>query len=77
LIGINNRNLKTLEISLETSTELRRHIPDDYTAVCESGIHAHADISRMQAANMHCFLVGESLMLQRNITQATTALLGH
>jgi indole-3-glycerol phosphate synthase len=75
LIGINNRNLKTLEIDLNTSVRLRAHIPDSYTIVCESGIHSHADITRMQAHNMHCFLVGESLMLQRNIEQATKKLL--
>ncbi len=75
LIGINNRNLKTLEINLETSLRLRTQIPDSYTIVCESGIHSHDDLVRMQAHNMHCFLVGESLMLQRNITQATQKLL--
>lgn len=75
LIGINNRNLKTLETNLETSQYLRVHIPDDYTVVCESGIKKPADIARMQRANMHCFLVGEALMLQRNIMDATKTLL--
>ncbi len=76
LIGINNRNLKTLEIDLETSARLRALVPQDYVVVCESGIHSHADIQSMQAANLHCFLVGESLMLQRNIEEATRQLLG-
>lgn len=77
LIGVNNRNLKTLKIDLNTSIRLRAQIPDDYVMVCESGIHSHGDITAMQAANIHCFLVGESLMLQRNIMQATQQLLGH
>lgn len=76
LIGINNRDLKTLEINLDTSRSLRASIPEDYLAVCESGIHSHEDIRAMQAANLHCFLVGESLMLQRNIEEATRQLIG-
>lgn len=75
LIGINNRNLKTLEIDLETSVRLRPLIPAGNVTVCESGIKDHQDIQRMKAANIHCFLVGETLMLQRNIAQATHELL--
>lgn len=76
LIGVNNRNLKTLEVDLNTSLNIRKQVPDEYTIVCESGIRNHADITRMQAANIHCFLVGESLMLRRNIAEATQSLLG-
>ncbi len=76
LIGINNRNLKTLAVDLSTSEQLRPMIPDHYTVVCESGIATPADIRRMHAANMHCFLVGESLMRETDIAGATRALLG-
>jgi indole-3-glycerol phosphate synthase len=75
LIGINNRSLKTLEVSLATSESLRTRIPEDYTVVCESGIATAADIARMRAADMHCFLVGESLMREENIEAATRTLL--
>jgi indole-3-glycerol phosphate synthase len=75
LLGINNRNLKTLEVSLTTSEVLRPLIPDEYTLVCESGIAAPADIARMRDLRIHCFLVGESLMRQDDVGAATRALL--
>jgi len=76
LIGINNRNLATLEVSLGTSEQLRGLIPNHYTVVCESGIRTHHDITRMREAGMHVFLVGESLMRQHDIARATRQLLG-
>lgn len=76
LIGINNRNLDTLEVDLATSETLVYGVPKGAVTVCESGIKTHADIKRMQQSNIHCFLVGESLMLQRNISRATKELLG-
>ncbi len=75
LIGVNNRSLKTLAVDLATSETLRPLIPADYTVVCESGIATPADIARMRAADMHCFLVGESLMRQKDVTLATKNLL--
>ncbi len=75
LIGINNRNLSSLAIDLNTSLTLRPMLPVDKIPVCESGIRTHDDIARMMDADIHCFLVGESLMLQRNITHATQQLL--
>jgi len=76
LIGINNRNLKTLEVDLATTERLAKGVPDNKTLVCESGIHAHGDIRRMMRSGVRCFLVGESLMRQKNIVKATRALLG-
>jgi indole-3-glycerol phosphate synthase len=77
LLGINNRNLKTLEVTLETSVNLRAMVPAEYTLVCESGIATHADISRMRGHGIDCFLVGESLMREVDVKTATRMLLGN
>ena len=76
LIGINNRSLVTLEVSLATSHRLRPMIPEGYTVVCESGIASRADIAAMRAIGIHAFLVGESLMREADVTAATRKLLG-
>jgi indole-3-glycerol phosphate synthase len=62
LVGINNRNLKTFEVSLDTSLSLLRHVPSDRLLVTESGILAPADVQTMRAAQVNAFLVGEAFM---------------
>jgi indole-3-glycerol phosphate synthase len=62
LIGINNRNLRTFEVSLQTTLDLRREVPADRLLVTESGILERADVLRMREAGVHAFLVGEAFM---------------
>lgn len=75
LIGINNRNLKTLEIDIATTEELSERVPDGKLLVAESGLYSAADLSRMSKVGANCFLVGESLMRQDDVAAATRALL--
>jgi len=75
MIGINNRNLKTLKTDLKISEELAPLVPKDRLIVCESGIQYAADIRRMKALGINCFLVGESLLKQSNVTAAVKALI--
>jgi indole-3-glycerol phosphate synthase len=62
LIGVNNRNLKTLKVDLETSLRLAELAPPNATLVAESGLRTRADIERLQAAGYQAFLIGETLM---------------
>jgi len=62
LVGINNRNLRTFEVSLETTLELLKMIPEDHIVVTESGIHTPADVALMREHNVNAFLVGEAFM---------------
>ncbi|MEF9944039.1 MAG: indole-3-glycerol phosphate synthase TrpC, partial [Burkholderiaceae bacterium] len=62
LVGINNRNLRTFEVTLATTLGLLDRIPADRTVVTESGILAPADVERMRQANVNAFLVGEAFM---------------
>ena len=62
LLGINNRNLRTFEVTLDTTLSLLPRVPDDRLLITESGILGAADVARMRAAEVHAFLVGEAFM---------------
>ena len=76
LFGINNRNLKTLQTDLAVTEQLAPLVPAERFLVAESGIRSTEDLRRLAAAGALCFLVGESLMRQPDVTAATRALLG-
>ncbi len=75
LIGINNRNLKTLEIDLATTERLSAMVPEDRLMVCESGLSSPADLARMADAGAYCFLIGTALMARDDVAEATRRLL--
>jgi indole-3-glycerol phosphate synthase len=74
-IGVNNRDLKTFDVHLETSLALVDQIPSTVVRVAESGIATRKDLARLQAAGFHAFLIGESLMRQPDPGAALAALL--
>jgi len=75
LMGINNRNLKTFDITLETSRRLSALVPKDRMIVAESGIFSHADMVDLAGHGARSFLIGESLMRQTDVAAATRTLL--
>jgi indole-3-glycerol phosphate synthase len=62
LLGINNRNLKTFEVSLQTTLDMLPNVPSDRLLITESGILSRQDVMRMRDAQVHAFLVGEAFM---------------
>ena len=75
LVGINNRDLRTMETDLSTTERLAPRVPPDRAAVCESGLRVPADLARAARAGARRFLVGESLMREADVAAATRALL--
>lgn len=76
ILGVNNRNLKTFDVDLNTSIRLKKLLPTSRVLVTESGIATPADVQMMQENDIHTFLVGESFMKQPKPDQAFAALFG-
>ena len=77
LMGINNRNLKTFDVTLDTTRDLSRQVPADRMIVCESGLFTPDDLADMARYGARTFLIGESLMRQDDVAQATRDLLAN
>ena len=77
LIGINNRNLNTFEVTLDTTRELAHRVPAGKTIVAESGIYTPEDLADLAGHGARSFLIGESLMRQTDVAQATRTLLAN
>lgn len=75
LIGVNNRNLKTLKVDIATSERLLPRLPKDRLGIAESGLKTPADLARMAKAGAGCFLIGESLMREADVEAATRKIL--
>lgn len=77
LLGVNNRNLKTFETSLDTTVRLSKMVPEGKLLVCESGLSNADDLAAMAPHGARTFLIGESLMRQDDVTEATRTLLAN
>ena len=75
LMGINNRNLKTMDISLDVGAAMLPHMPKDRIAIAESGLFTPADLAKMAGVGARCFLIGESLMRADDVAKATKDIL--
>lgn len=75
MVGVNNRNLKTLDVNLQTGLDLAKKIPNNILKVAESGIHNHSNIQEFIGVGYSAFLIGESLMRQENISVAVKNIL--
>lgn len=75
LVGVNNRDLHTFDVSLDTTERLAKRIPKDRIIVAESGVTTHDDCVRLERCGVRAFLVGEALMKQADVKEATRALL--
>ncbi len=75
VIGVNNRDLRSLKVDIETAVRLAEFMPKDVVRVAESGIHSGADIAHLRSAGYHAFLIGESLMKAQSPGEALQALL--
>jgi indole-3-glycerol phosphate synthase len=74
-VGVNSRDLRTFEVSLERACELSARLPGSAVRVAESGIHTREDMQRLRAAGYHAFLIGESLMRQPHPGEALQKLM--
>ncbi|MCC2674396.1 MAG: trpC [Ramlibacter sp.] len=76
LVGVNNRNLRTFEVSLDTTLGMLQDVPADRLLVTESGIQTQEDVRRMRSSGVHAFLVGEAFMRAKEPGEALAALFG-
>ena len=74
MIGINNRNLKTFEVSLDSTLKLLNYLPPDVVLITESGISQRSDVEKMMSNNVNGFLVGEAFMREPDPGAALSAL---
>ena len=77
MIGINNRNLKTFDTTLDTTQDLSRRVPEGRLIISESGLTSKEHLAEMAAIGVRCFLIGESLMRKENVRQATQHILAN
>ena len=75
MIGINNRNLHSFEVTLDTTRQLARFVPEGHLIISESGLYTPADLAELARYGARCFLIGEALMRQDDVTAATKAIL--